>query len=85
MNLKKDFPIFDHHPDLVYLDSGATTHKPNMVIDEMKEFLSKAYGTVHRGIYELSVQSTKQYDDCRKKIQTFINAPSEKNKNAECG
>tara|TARA_Y100001935_G_C17309740_1_gene514979 strand:- start:4052 stop:5248 length:1197 start_codon:yes stop_codon:yes gene_type:complete len=79
MNLKKDFPIFDHHPDLVYLDSGATTHKPNMVIDEMKEFLSKAYGTVHRGIYELSVQSTKQYDDCRKKIQTFINAPSEKN------
>ena len=79
MNLKKDFPIFDAHPELVYLDSGATTHKPKIVIDEMKDFLSNQYGTVHRGVYELSVQSTKKYDTSRKKVKAFINAPSEKN------
>ena len=38
MNLKKDFPIFNEYPELIYLDSGATTHKPKMVIDEIPDF-----------------------------------------------
>ncbi|RAP24085.1 cysteine desulfurase CsdA [Candidatus Marinamargulisbacteria bacterium SCGC AG-343-K17] len=79
MNLKSDFPIFNAHPELTYLDSGATTHKPKIVIDEITNFLSNHYGTVHRGVYELSVTSTEMYNKSRKKIQEFINAPSEKN------
>ena len=79
MSLKQDFPIFDEHPNLTYLDSGATTHKPRVVINEVTQFLSKSYATVHRGIYDLSVTSTNLYDSARKKVQTFINARSEKN------
>ena len=70
MSLKQDFPIFDEHPNLTYLDSGATTHKPRVVINEVTQFLSKSYATVHRGIYDLSVTSTNLYDSARKKVQT---------------
>ena len=74
MNVKTDFPIFEKHPELVYLDSGATTHKPAVVINAMTTFLNEGYGTVHRGIYDLSVQSTNAYNDAREKVKTFINA-----------
>jgi len=67
MNVKHTFPIFQKHPQLVYLDSGATTQKPAVVIDAMSEFLKNDYGTVHRGIYELSAVATQQYDSARKK------------------
>ncbi|MGA0241738.1 MAG: aminotransferase class V-fold PLP-dependent enzyme [Candidatus Marinamargulisbacteria bacterium] len=79
MNVKHTFPIFQKHPQLVYLDSGATTQKPALVIDAMSEFLKNDYGTVHRGIYELSAVATQQYDSARKKVQHYINAASEKN------
>lgn len=79
MNVKNDFPIFNEYPDLVYLDSGATTHKPNEVIQSMASFYSSNYGTVHRGIYDLSVKSTNSYNDARSKVTTFINSASDKN------
>ncbi|MEK9727268.1 MAG: SufS family cysteine desulfurase [Candidatus Margulisiibacteriota bacterium] len=79
MNVKKDFPIFDEYPNLVYLDSGATTHKPHKVINTITEFYQKNYGTVHRGIYDLSVKSTEEYNQARKCVQTFINSKSDKN------
>ena len=49
-----------------------------MVIDEIKNFLSNNYGTVHRGIYDLSIASTKMYNSARKKVQHFIKSPSRK-------
>ncbi len=79
MNVKQDFPIFQSNPDLVYLDSGATTHKPKTVIDALSSFYSDNYGTVHRGIYDLSVKSTKQYNDARLSVKEYINAKSERN------
>ena len=79
MNLKTKFPIFDHHPELVYLDSGATTHKPKVVIDAMTRFLNEGYGTVHRGIYDLSVHATNAYNESREKVKGFINAKTSKN------
>ncbi len=79
MNVKNDFPIFNEYPDLVYLDSGATTHKPNEVIQSMASFYPSNYGTVHRGIYDLSVKSTNSYNDARSKVTTFINSASDKN------
>ena len=69
-----DFPIFEANPQLVYLDSGATTHKPKQVIDAMSNFLNHQYGTVHRGIYDLSVQSTNAYNSARQKVSEFIGA-----------
>ena len=79
MNVKNDFPIFNEYPDLVYLDSGATTHKPNEVIQSMASFYSSNYGTVHRGIYDLSVKSTNSYNEARNKVTSFINSASDKN------
>ena len=79
MSFKSDFPIFEKHPELTYLDSGATTHKPSIVINEITRFLSDHYGTVHRGIYELSVTSTNMYNEARKTVQDFIQAPAERN------
>ena len=79
MTFKKDFPIFETNKDLVYLDSGATTHKPQCVIDAITDFYKSTYGTVHRGIYDLSVKSTNEYNKARKSVQHYINAASERN------
>ena len=78
-NFKSDFPIFKSNPDLVYLDSGATTHKPQSVIDSMTDMYQNSYGTVHRGIYDLSVKATQAYNNARKAVQQYINAESDTN------
>lgn len=78
-SIKKDFPIFQRtingHP-LVYLDSGATSQKPNQVIDAMNDFFRKHNANVHRGIYALSEEATVLYEGAREKIAKFINAGS---------
>ncbi len=62
----------------VYLDSAATTQKPLAVIERMDRFLREQYGTVHRGLYARSVVSTRLYEEARKTVARFINAPSER-------
>ena len=47
-NFKQDFPIFSHHPELVYLDSTATAQKPCFVIDAIKDYLEHDYSNIHR-------------------------------------
>jgi cysteine desulfurase/selenocysteine lyase len=73
-SLKKRFPIFSHHPDLCYLDSAATTHKPQEVIDALSDFYASEYGTVHRGIYALSRKATELYNGAREKVRHFLHA-----------
>ena len=73
-NLKDDFPIFKNHPELVYLDSTATTQKPLSVIETMRAFLADNYATVNRGIYSLSYEATQQCLQARQTVQSFINA-----------
>lgn len=76
-NLIDKFPIFSHKRDgrrLVYLDSAATTQKPQAVIDAVSSFYSTNNATVHRGIYALSEHSTEQYELVREKLAKFINA-----------
>ena len=72
-DIKKDFPIFKNK-DICYLDSGATTQKPQYVIDKIKEFYEKNNANPHRGAYSLSVEATAMYEDTRAKIAKFINA-----------
>lgn len=76
--IKKDFPIFKNHPDLIYLDSVATSQKPKVVIDAIANFYGKQNANVHRGIYPLSEQASEAYDLARKKVAEFIGAKSEK-------
>lgn len=72
-----DFPFFRHHPDLIYLDSAATTHKPEYVLQCMNDFYEKSYATVHRSTYPLSESATADFHRARKCIQAFLNAKSE--------
>jgi cysteine desulfurase/selenocysteine lyase len=61
-----------------YLDSGATAQKPLAVIERMDRFMRHEYGTVHRGLYARSVESTRFYEQARHSIARFLHAPSER-------
>jgi len=63
---KKDFPIFQNHPDLVYLDSTATSQKPTVVIDGVADYLRNSYANIHRGSYVISEISERLYEDSKK-------------------
>ena len=76
-DIKKDFPIFERQINgnkLTYLDSGATSQKPNQVIDVMSDVYKKNNANVPRGTYVLSSETTGKYEDVRTKFQKFINA-----------
>ena len=76
-NVKKDFPIFSNHPELVYLDSNATSQKPQIVLDKLNEVYENYNANVHRGVYEISENATLGYDGLRKKVKDFIGAQYE--------
>ena len=73
---KRDFPLLMQN-NIAYLDSAATTQKPIQVINAISEYYKNANANPHRGAYKLSLESTKVYDEARKKIAKFINAKSE--------
>lgn len=75
MNLKEDFPIFKNK-QITYLDSAATTQKPQQVIDAINSFYKNYNANPHRGAYYLSIEATEIYENTRKKIANFINAKS---------
>lgn len=76
-NLKKYFPIYDKHPNLVYLDSAASSLKPKVVIEEIDNYYNNLGVNVHRGVYDLSYRATDLYENARTKIAQFINAKFE--------
>ncbi len=73
--IRAEFPIFQHHPDLIYLDNAATTQKPRSVLDAERDFYERNYANVHRGIYPLAARATQLYEASRQKVAEFINAP----------
>ena len=79
IEIKKQFPIFSHHPNLAYLDNAATTQKPQMVIDGITDFYKKENANIHRGIYDLAAKTSQKYEAVRNKVAQFINAPDDKN------
>ena len=78
--LRRDFPILDQriHRDrpLIYFDNGASTQRPQRVIDTMNDCYERTYANVHRGIHWLSEQASAQYEHARAAVQQFINAPN---------
>ncbi len=75
--IRADFPILArkvHGKPLVYLDNAATTQKPRVVIDTLKQFYEEEYANIHRGVHWLSQQATNDYEAVRNKIQRYINA-----------
>ncbi len=73
MNFKDEFPILQKRK-ISYLDSGATTQKPQCVIDAIESYYKECNANPHRGAYSLSIEATEKYETTREKIAKFINA-----------
>ncbi len=79
--IRADFPILKRQVNgkpLVYLDNGATTQKPTSVINSIAHYYTDMNSNVHRGVHYLSQISTDAFEVTRKKLQSFINAPEDK-------
>ncbi|WP_432664691.1 cysteine desulfurase [Wukongibacter baidiensis] len=77
LDTRNDFPILSEtigDKPLIYLDNAATTHKPKIVIDSLKEYYDTSNANPHRGAHTLSVRATEAYENAREKVRKFINA-----------
>jgi cysteine desulfurase/selenocysteine lyase len=78
--IREDFPILKRKVnghDLVYLDSGATSQKPEAVIEAMNKYYRETNANINRGVYEMSVESTRLVEETRNKIASFIEGRAE--------
>lgn len=78
--LRADFPILDQRVNgerLVYLDSGATSQKPQAVVDAEVDFLTRANSAVHRGAHTLAAEATELFEDARTAVAGFVGARPE--------
>jgi len=79
MRFKSDFPILKNkireYP-ITYLDSAASTQKPEAVINSISEFYKNSYENVHRGMNTLSIKATDMFERARENVRSFINANS---------
>jgi len=77
--IRSDFPILQqqvYKKPLVYLDNGATTQKPRVVIDTIRKLQEAQNSSIHRGIHYLSEQMTGRYEAARETVRAFLNASS---------
>ena len=78
--VREDFPVLarEIRPGipLIYLDSAATSQKPNQVIEAMSAYYQDTNANIHRGIHKLAEEATFAYESARERIADFINAPS---------
>ena len=75
--IKKEFPILKRKvngQNLHYLDNGASSQKPQVVIDAISKYYSEINANIHRGVHTLSQKATDAYEESRKKLQVHFNA-----------
>jgi len=74
--LKAQFPIFSapREKPLIYLDSAATSQKPQAVLDAMSQYYGTCNANIHRGVYAIAEQATALYEDARRRFASFVNA-----------
>ncbi len=71
-----DFPIFQTHTDLVFLDSASSAQKPREVIDAISRFFTSDYANIHRGAYDLSMESSRLYEQSKTSIAKHLGLTS---------
>ena len=79
--VKADFPLLEQEVNggpLTYLDSGATSQKPRVVLDSLTGYYEEINANVHRGAYHIAERATTAMEDARRAVQRFIGAPSER-------
>lgn len=72
--IRKDFPLLENNPELVYLDNAATSQKPGKVIRRIEKFYSSENANVGRGLYDLAGKAAHEYKLARKKVADFVGA-----------
>ena len=72
LQLRADFPLLANNPGLHYLDSAATSQKPRVVLDALRDFYETSNANPHRGAYALSVRATERYHEARVRIARFL-------------
>jgi len=78
--IRDDFPILSqtvHGKPLVYFDNAATSQKPRVVIEAMRDYYTRYNANVHRGIHSLAERATREYELARHKLVRFLNAESD--------
>lgn len=75
--IRQDFPMLVKHPELIYFDNGATTLKPQCVIDAVTDFYTEHTSNVHRGDYAIAATNDRLYDGTRKIFARMINCRPE--------
>ncbi len=75
--IRKDFPMLKAHPELVYFDNGATTLKPQCVIDAVNDFYTAHTSNVHRGDYAIASLNDRLYDGARGSFAKLLNCSSQ--------
>ena len=76
-HIREQFPILKkwiNNKPLVYFDNGATTQKPQMVIDSIVKYYSEQNANIHRGVHTLSREATELFEASRNIVASFINA-----------
>ena len=76
-NIRDRFPLLNvkvNSSPLIYFDNAATTQKPKEVIDELTKYYQEENSNIHRGVHHLSQISTDNFEECRVKVQGFLNA-----------
>ena len=79
--VREDFPILKqevHGKPLVYLDSAATSQKPQVVIDALVRYYTTENSNVHRGVHSLSEWATRDYEGARAKVRQYLNASDDR-------
>jgi cysteine desulfurase/selenocysteine lyase len=69
---RSDFPLLAANPGLHYLDSAATSQKPRVVLDAMRDYYERDNANPHRGAYDLSARATERYHAARERIARFV-------------
>lgn len=72
--MKNQFPILENNPKLAFLDNAASTQKPQVVIDAIKDYYESSNANVHRGLYKLSEIATEKYEQARRSVASFLNS-----------
>ncbi len=75
-NIKSKFPVFKKNPNLVFLDTAASSLKVDEMIDATNNCYTNEYANIHRGNYELSSKLTKKFEDARMKVADYLNVSS---------
>jgi len=75
--IREQFPALRrlvYNKNLIYFDNGATSQKPQVVLDAINKYYSKDNANIHRGVHYMSKKATTEFEEARKIIQRYINA-----------